>query len=117
MIVTAQIYRINLILIDEVQRFQFKIFKLGFVTCRFVEVENALFVWLSTELFDRCGSGEVFNGVVHKVVDDILYFELGGVFEHSVDLLELQGLDIISVDLGCAVYVVFSANNKSILEF
>ena len=115
--VASKINRINFILVDKVQRFQFKVFELGLVTHRFIKVKNALFVGLGTEFLDRGGSGEVLDRVVHEIVDDVLDFEFGGVLEHSVDLLELEGLDIVAVDSGCAIDVVFGADNKSVLVF
>jgi hypothetical protein len=115
--VASKINRINFILVDEVQRFQFKVFELGFVTHRFIKVEDAFFIGLGAKFLDRGGSGEVLDGVVHEIVDDILDFEFGGVLEHSVDLLELEGLDVVAVDSGCAIDVVFGADNKPVLVF
>lgn len=116
-VVTSKINRINFVLIDEVQCFQFKVLELGPVTRRFIKVKDAFFVGLSAKFLHRGGSGEVLHWVVHKIINNVLDFEFGGVLEHSVDLLKLQGLNIVAVDSGCAVDVVFGTHNKSVLEF
>lgn len=55
--------------------------------------------------------------MLNKIIDDIFNFELGDVFEGSVDFLVLESSNVVAIDFGSAFDLVFSAHYKPVLKF
>ena len=115
-VVAGQVYRVNLVLVDEIQCLQLKVLELGLVALWLVEVENAFLEGLGTKLLNDSRCGQVLDWMVHKVVNDILDFHLSRVLEHPVNIFELKGLNLISTHSRCPICIILGTDNKPVLE-